>query len=536
MFNYLTELMLSEYFTVGAIFGRFLNDFQRLFFSLANIFLVSDEDAEELFEITENDRVKEIVTEKDYLQYKRINQYSLINGLDFVSDAKIENIIDIKGSAILSVRKLGEDFKFATSEIALRKLIKSAADCGLVMALNILGVLLEEGIIYKKDKKAGMANLTKAASWNSEEGLMAALYYDENYKIDYLNQMIYNLEKTSHPKSKEILIQVYGSGRGKPSKTYGLLQKSFERGILKNELYSKQYSRILYSNLLSYKDKERILFSMGKELVSDAANLPLKLSCGKQIEYSVSELAQSALIRKDETEFLTKTFENADLCTIPTYKPACIVSDSNYVFKSYAKLIESAFINAHVERIEISDLTEYDLEPTKNNIFIRGCDEDSANVYLLFFRGKISESILENVKNFLLSEKRAKFRLSYPSVCLNFSPILPICFCDRTNANLLRQFCEVLTIGEYSNIEKEDIAYEIFNSKCISYRASDLELPHSFFLKLINYTVDDIEKILEEVVRDNRKGTNQIITDSELSKYLKVQQIKNSYGFGDGRV
>ena len=41
---------------------------------------------------------------------------------------------------------------------------------------------------------------------------------------------------------------------------------------------------------------------------------------------------------------------------------------------------------AHVERIEVSDLTAPDFELTKNNVFISGCTEYKNNVYLLFFR------------------------------------------------------------------------------------------------------------------------------------------------------
>lgn len=536
MYGYLTELMLNEYFTAEAVFGKYLTNAKNLFFSLSKIYLIPEKEAKKLYGETERAEVKDIVTEKDYLRLKRISQYLEMNDLRRGKGQDLYGLIDIKGNALINAVQAGIVCEFAPSEIAAGKQLTTKADGGSIAAMNILGLLLMEGVVFAQNEEEGFKNLERSAKWNSENGLMACIFYGERDRAAYIAQMCHNLEKSAHTEAAEEIKRAYGVREEKRPDTFRLLEKAFSDGILKPEVYNKQYARILFSDMLGLREKEGLFFSSNKDMFAAAANLPLKLSRVNNLTYDAEKISGDKLIKKGVRDKLLNGLGNSKFCFVSTYSPMCIASDSRFISERFANLLADSIKNAHIEHIEVADLTEYDFEPTKNNIFIRSCDEDYANVYFLYFRGEIPERLLEIVKNFLQAEKRARFRLTYPVVCLDLSPVLPICFCDRQNASNLARLCDVIDTGKLTRAEKSAVSEEIFLSKRSLYGADKLELSREAYSVLSAYSLDEAEKVLDTLVRDFRTSGQVAITEKELGSYIKRAgfSANNTYGFGGG--
>lgn len=537
MFNYFYELMLTQYFTIDATFGRFIEDRKWLFGCLGKIYLLSDGETERLFNLCEQEEIKGIESEGDYFRYRRTKAFLEMNDVPAQTDAELDELIIIKGSAIVAAKKLGLVGDSAISMYSVCNCLKTVADSGVIVAMNVLGLLQQEGVIFRKDGAAGLQNIVKTAKWNSDQGLMMALYYDRMNRSEYLMRMTANLMRSSLTEELSLVEGAYGKATRRPSKTYHLLEKAFDQGVVKPDTYSKQYARILYSEVISHRDKESLFFSRSNEASAYASDLPLKLSADDFVQYEADASKLMSPYHKQEIDKLIDGLNNSDLRILPTYRPLCFVSDSRFALEYFAECIRKIILRGNVESVEVADLTEYDLEPTKNNVFVRNCNEDKMNVYLIFFRREINERIFEIGKNFLQTEKRSKFWLHNPSVCIDLSAIMPICFSDRAHANELRPYCEIVNIENFSEGEKEQLTHLILSAKGELYGIEEITMTPDAYGRLAGLPLEEIDRILDIVVCANRRNKKYLaLTEEILLPYLRssAQSRGNLFGFGGG--
>ncbi len=531
MFDHLTELMLKSYFLAQNTVGRFSSDPKELFTVYRNIFLLTDEEAERLYALTQDEEVLAICSEGDYHRHLRMEQYLAMNAYAVGRESEREETIALKGTAYTAALsyQIMHDAKDAR-HVACESMT-SAAESGVVLAMNALGVLQTEGIVYGKDEAGGLERIRNAADWNSEEALFAALRYDPKHREKYLERLHACLVRAGHAETFDRVAAVYGTFTEGKHREYLLLEKAFRHGILKRDVYNKSYARLVYSKILGQRDKETLLLTPNKELFAEASSLPLKLGHG------VAEFRGKAfdLVRpsqREEHEKILCALKNTDLRTLPSYRPLCLVSDSKYMLDYYASSIPNCFASPHVERIEIGDLADYDLEPTPNNVFVRGCDEDVFNVYLLSFRGNIGEKAFDAAKNFLQSGKRGKFRLNRPGVVLDLSLVLPICLCDRENAKKLKAYCDIVRIAGLTAAEKLFFTEESVRVKAETYGLKRLSLQEGLAEKLSVYGMDDIDGALDAAVREHR-ADELTLTEEMMSPYFKDSDAGHgTYGFG----
>lgn len=530
MFDHLTEMMLRSYFIAENTVGRFYGDKQALFSAYAKIFLVPSDEAARLFALASREEVTGILSEREYHQHLRLKQFLAMNARSRVSDAELEDMIDLKGTAFTMALnyQLMQDAKEVKS-VACENLAL-AAESGIITALNVLGILQMEGIVLGKDRENGLRKIQNAADWDSEEGLLAALYYDAEGREKYLERLHDCMVRIGHGMAFERVRAVYGDYTEGKHGEYKLLEKAFRQGLLKREVYNKPYARLVYSKLLNDRDKEALVLSPNKELFAEACSLPLKLG-STSASFNAEALAD---LRPDRVEERTKVIcglGNTDLCAVPSYRPLCFVSGSKYMLNFYETLIPRCFRGCHTERIEVSDLAEYDFEPTKNNIFVRSCDEDAFNLYLLSFRGEISDRYFDMVKNFLQSGKRGKFRLNHPSVSLDLSAVLPVCFADSENAKKLRPYCDIIRITELTVSEKVNFLEHILEEKAQTYGIGKLTVRAEVAEKLTEYGIDDIERVCDAAICEHR--THELtLTEEIVRPYLRGIGARRTYGFG----
>lgn len=520
MLNATVELFLSEYFLIKAILGKYLEDCEKLFYSLSKIFLISEKETDKLYRLSENEIAKEITTDKEFMQHKRMQKYSQIIGYVKHINAEWEEVASIKGNAILTAQNQNLVLDADASRNVVYTQLSAAATGGLVNAMRIMGILQCEGIFLSKNLKAGVKNLSKAANWNDCVSTLALLHYRKETREFNMVRLRQGVVDAPFEKLYEIAAKKYGEAGDKDIEEVGLLNRAFNSGVLKREVYDPQYARILNSKALYLKDKEKTLFTQSKELVGIIGDLPLKLTHEKMVVVNTSAVKATALQRESEATLISSALNNADLRELPAYRPLCLCCDSKYILNMYANAIAVESTNTHVEIIDVAELNEYDFEPTTNNIFIRSINEDKDNRFLLYFTGEIPEAKMDLMKSILQSSRRAKFHLNNPNVTLNLSAVLPVCFCDERNAKSLKQYCDVIELSEVTAEEMPTAIKDILASKENVYGVKAIKLDGEVSEMFKGYDIDTAERLIDAAVRARReKGATITLSRDMLQKY-----------------
>lgn len=523
------ELFLSEYFFYRNVLGKIVKDPRRLFDRLGEIFLTDAAHNDALFALAEDRSVADIKSYADYLRFCRIKKYAALMGDGDISAGE-EDLIAVKGEALRRAHELKLGGASLTESAVFRN-VTAMAELGAVAAMRVLGFMLCEGIYVGRDEKAGMRNIIKAARWNSVEGILLALYYGADDRAVNIERLFTVVDGTVYRALAAQAELRYGVKASGPIKESALLRKAFAQGKLKPEMYAAPYARIIFSAALTYRDKERAVFSDSEHAVSNIADLPLKLKSGC-FPPDPSAISRIPLLRQKERERISLCLANVDLLTRAAYRPLCVCADSEYVRRLYAKHIAAAFGGAHIEYIDIAGLDGYDLQPTGKNIFVRSCEEDAFNVYFMSFTGVIESSVMQEAVGFLQSGKRKKFCLLDPVVALDLGAVLPICLCDKTNAKELKTLCDVVTVGAIADDEKPALFADMAASKQRLYGAASVTIADEALPRLAEMSVDGAERAIDAVVRFNRRRAETVITPALMDECAATRADKNRYGFG----
>lgn len=529
MADFLMESMLNEYFTDQVILGRFLAEPEKLFFRLSEIYLVERERAEALFLLTEREEVRQVDSLRAYMQYCRLRQYCQLENVRGLPEQEVMDIISLKGAAI---ERAVEEKLLPVGEKTARvvhTILTEAVTRGCIPALRIVGVLCAEGIFFDKDREAGVELLARAAKWNDIEALFELIYYDEDKRETLLQALRYLLKERSRSGDFELVASHYFRPAEGLRPEVKLVEKAFRAEVLNRADYAPDFARLIFSRIISDMERERLIFSGGKELPPAVSELPLKLKF-RQISAGEPPRLKG---REREHEEIAMRLKNIELRDMETYRPLCLVSNSKFLLNLYAASMFREANGVHVESIEVSDLSDYDLEPSFGNILVRSCDEDAANVYLFFFRGNVSERHVSEVKRFLHSAQRKRFRLIQPVVCLDLSSILPVCFCDRQNAEQLGKVCDIVDLDNISQNEKEFFIEQILSFRAKLYGFTSVTLSEDGMERIGSKTIDIIERVIDRAVRDSRgSGDELVLTAEKLGGYLNDNRGSHPFGFG----
>lgn len=530
MYSNIIEMFLYEYFSFDVILGDFCNR-KELFFALSELFWLQKKETESLFEGCESQSVKDINSVNEYYRFKRIQQYNLYVGRDSLYPEKQEKLIAIKGMAIVDVKNSLKTNEKST-KMTVVKTLMSNAEKGSVLALKILGIMQCAGIVLSKDKENGIKNLKKAMRWGQVTATLAMLKYSDVDKVKILKILHSAVKSTPYEFLQDLAeSRCKVSCNGEYSQEILLLKKVINASQVNKDIYNPIYERTIFSEVLDIKDREQIVFS--RELLSVAKDLPLCLQFN-DISIDGSCVEKFSIAREDEMGEIINCLSNNDLRTIDTYRPICISSNSDYVLKSYISIIPQILVNTHVEVIDVAELSEADFELTKDNVFIRGLKENTNNVYILVFKGDVSNDTIELVQNILRSDKRSKFRLKLPPIGIDLSSVLPICICDRDNARRLGNYVKQIEILPIQGNEKKSVIDDLLNKKSQVYSLCNVTVTKELMEKLCELPIENSESILDKVICENRKKGKVLELDIDIVKpYIqKIIKSKNSYGFG----
>ena len=534
MMTAIVEMFMSEYFLIKAVIGKYCGESEVLFKALRKICLISEKEEERLYALAENEIAKGIITDKDFMQYQRMLKYSRMIGAERNTNAEWEEAARIKGDAILTAHNYHLVNADASRNVVYNCLV-AAATCGNVSAIRIMGILQCEGIFLKRNRKEGLKLLAKAADWNDCVSTLAILHYCKDTREYNMARLKQNVKNSPYEELYEVAASKYGEAGMLEIDEVKLLNKSFNSGVLKRDSYDPKYARILNSYALYVRDKEKAVFTLNKEQLCAISDLPLKLSPERVVGVDTERLERAPLKRNNEITAISRQLQNGDLRGLPNYRPLCLCCEDRYVLETYAKVIGEESESVHVEVIDISELEEYDFEPSPNNVFIRSIDEDKDNRFLLFFCGEISARKMDAVKSILQSTRRAKFHLHSPNVTLNLSAILPICFCDEENAKWLKSFCDEIKISEVTAQEQHVAIADILDSKQKLYGVGTIELAEGTAEILSGYGIDMAEKVIDSAVRSHReKGARITLSPEMLQEYAGIEGGQ-TIGFGGGK-
>lgn len=527
------EMFLSEYFLFETILGSHCGKFERIFNCLGEIFFVPPAKRKALRALAECDTVREIGSEKEYFRFCRLKEFIGLTGLSAQYTAEQEEAATIKGQAIMQVGQCEFKLPDDATEAAVFKAISDAAQNGMIIALRLLGILSCEGALAVKNRETGLSNLRRAAEWGNTEALLALLRYDKESRVQTLTRLYTVTNGTPY----ERLYQRAAAKCGVRCEEYdcesALLEKAFGGGILKREVHNPQFARVLYSKTLSLKDKEKIFFSK-REAFTEASDLPLRLPQTEFLPFNEQVFRDMPLQRREEQDKIVQGVNNADLRFFDTFRPLCLCAETKFVSETYAEALVRALPDCHVERIDFSSLTEYDLEPTGNHILVRSCNEDKPNVFLLFMRGHVSPRISDGVKLFLQSASRGKFHLNQPNVSIDLRSVLPICFCDAENAKDLEKYCDVVHLSEPNGEEMHNLIGSIIEGKRAFYGIERIETAQAVSEELEKLPIDVAETVLDNAIRSHRKRGEAVNLTEELmlAFFKNVRDHKTTFGFG----
>ncbi|MGN1103980.1 MAG: hypothetical protein ACI4QI_03810, partial [Candidatus Coproplasma sp.] len=503
MFNRLTEIFLNEYFLADAMLGEFYER-ERLFAVLSRLFCLPEGEEKRLFELTRSEAVCEITTEDGFKRYKRIKQYNQLVGNDCGYTPYEEQLIAIKGNAITIAGKYSLIAARESTSTLVIKTIMDGAENGNVAAMRTLGILKCEGLLVERDICGGVSQLTKAMQWGDVTATLAMFAYSDRDKTQLLKILNASVKNTPYEFLPRIIAQRYGVSEEECDREVLLIRQAINTNRLSKDTFDPMYARLIFSEAIGIKDKERILFSENKETISETCDLPLRLKYG---DITVDEDAFTRILsgRDEEKTEVIRALYYSDLRFSDSFRPMCLCSDSEYVLERYVSAIRDALRPAHIERIEVGELRDFDFEPTKNSVFVRGLNENKNNVHLLVFKGEISDAAIELTKVVLKSEKRRKFHLYRPALTLDLSGVLPICICDRENAQKIKNLVEIIELDSVKSSEKPAAIDEIVERICSFYKLDGVTLAGDVTQRLCALPVESAEKVLDKAVRENRR-------------------------------
>ena len=141
---------------------------------------------------------------------------------------------------------------------------------------------------------------------------------------------------------------------------------------------------------------------------------------------------------------------------------------------------------------------------------------------------------MDAVKNILQSSKRTKFHLNSPNVTLNLGAVLPVCFCDKRNAPLLKPYCDVITLTAVTSDELPSAIKDILINKEKLYGVGSIKFNADVTEVFCGYDIDTAEKLIDAAVRARREKGEDIILTRDILREYKSDNERPRIGFGRG--
>ncbi len=516
------ELVLKLFFYVGGIFEENVLNNEKLIDICQKIFLLSDDEIKDVSAGINAQEIVDIKNIKDFNLYSRMKQFSEINGYNMDIDSSIEEMIELKGYCLSTLEEKKLAYNNSRSRRSIIELLVHTANEGDISACCVLGFLYMSGCLLEKNMENGMKYLRMAADWHSLMGLFEVLFYDVRNREKYLPRIKYILLSEGEYENWNLITRIYGNG-DKVEPDY-LLEKIFNINNSLREKYNFFYAKILYSPILSQKDKEYLLLSNNVDSLNEASKLPLNIqSNAMAFIYDASDRLFNR--NKDIIKKLSEIGNPRNKLN----KPLCILSESKIELKNCANKLKDCFSEAHVEQIEVEELTDIELDNTIQNVFIKSCYDNKNNLFILLFQKALDEQKFEKLKNFLQTSKRKKFFLKYPNISIDLSSVAIVCLCLKSISSKLESLCEMIELNDMCEEDKWNFIQTLMQEKKQMYHITDVIIEEKIKERFMRYSLDKIEEMIDKLFCKNKYNAVYLTEDTLIQENV---QKYTGYGFG----
>lgn len=521
LIDVLSELFIEEYFLINSFVNNRCDN-KKLLKSLNEIYFLDSNEFKYIKELLSNENLNEIKTYDDYKRYKRIRQRDELLGLKVNID-DISMAISIKGKVLKNLLKYDIAEVDDLTDASIEKILIDNSNAGDIDSLKVLGFLKAEGLMVDKDLDNGLSKLLVSIKWGNLKGGLTYLKYDKNnYLVLKIIKSI--TEGTLYSKIPSLIEEKYNITINDKCDEVMLIKKAIAFNKLNENKYDSISSRLIYSNVISMKDKEKILFSEDKVILTDSLDLPLNL-IKNEIDIDYSYINNIPFKREEQMIIAQAISHNIERFN-NQYKPICLYSESPFLLNYYLKKLNNSFLNSNIEIFDVKDLRDFEINPTKNNILIRNLKENKNNIYIFLFEGEIDYDIINNLIVFLKTPKREKYIINAPSVTLDLSSILPICLSDKDNYDKLKDYVDGIELLPIKNGEKNIIINELISTNNIPNNDDLVE-------KLMNLSIEKISSSIDRLIKDDVDILDKEATLNYLNNCINKNKNKKPFGFGD---
>ncbi len=518
----LEERFLTSYFEFELLIADFISKEERskLFCELSRIYLIDDKRRSELFDLCQSDGVISVSSESDYNLQKRLNDFKRLNGITRNRDEAY--FIDIKGRAITLLKQMGYNSILDATKPATFSFLANTCQFGVIGSMRILGTLQILGIFTDKDERSGKALIKKCARWNDADSILTMLMYEEQNRKEYIS-MLYSVSDST---PFEVLFDnarvFYGFDRVRKHKPTDLIESAIGLGIVKRDIYSPQVVRIAYSEVLSDGDKTKLILN-NQNLIAQINDLPLSLN---NEELELCDNTISMLQRENERQAVIQSVMysamRGALCP-------CLVTNDEFVSNDYITMLDSAFENVNVIKIDARELNGNDFSLDKNNVLIRSLCEDKRNIILLVLRSGADINMVELLARFLKESTRASFHLASPGISLDLSSVLTVCVCDSGMLSYIKQACDIIQLSPISSDEASRIIDKIIAQRSLEYGIENLAIEDSAKRALIEKfgSFNDTSRALDKIIYSYKgKSSEGLITLDSIERFIDSRSRK----------
>ena len=533
MITILHEQILYDYWLFEAAIGDIAYSHRDLFFDIAEIYGTDGREAEDLYRTLINGELFDVRTKEDFKRHQRIAEYLKLTGEYSSRNADNDKILLLKGRAYSDANQFGLVGEERESVLLTREKLCKQAETGNVYAKRLVGFLLANGILFKKNVASGMRYLSEAADWNDVFSVMALVNYDAADRRYNISRLL-TLSK-SLPDS-ELFDNIFAKYDfdADECEHIRLLDELFATGICKKEQYLPAYAKVLSARTISASDKSMLVKSMNADSMAIVAQLPfcLKKVSVRNIEKALTNAAFSVK-RQGEIAGIVSAIEKSEC--LGGGQSVCVWSDSPFVRGQYASAF-SKTAGARCTVVKVSELSYEEIERTCGNFFIKGLRDGSANIVVFEFCGAIDNTVRAKAIEYLSAANLKRYKIKNLSLTLDLSNVMTVCVSDTSNAKFLGGCCEVIGVARLDCDEFTQAVTQILMRK-----SKKAGVNVSFACDMADiyakYSVADLDSALDEVcwIAKNDRSDKAVTADTIgeiLSRRKKMMPVINQFGFG----
>jgi hypothetical protein len=266
--NNLQVKLLSRYYLITALASAFMTQEQKaeVFDTLRRIYCLEDDTELEAYRtLSEREPYGTMMTLADYERECRVIEYSsLVGKATQLTDAD-RVVLAAKGEALRDKQAI-VDYGANFTKDALREQLADASAKGNVHALGVLALIDTYGFGMGTNPRRAERVIEKAERWNDIDVILlsAELHPERGEELVGKLATVFRGDADS-----DILTAVAEKcGVSIPQETDScsfLMERAFQRGAVERGTYDAKFASFIYTEVIRYEDKARIIDNYKKE-------------------------------------------------------------------------------------------------------------------------------------------------------------------------------------------------------------------------------------------------------------------------------